>query len=211
MKIPSGDVSGRNVGLIYRWTKRCLDVSVSLAMLLLSAPLWPLVAVAVKLEDGGPVFYRQERVGREGKRFTVVKFRSLSIATSTEGRIAHRHDSDVTRVGRLLRQTALDELPQLLNIVRGEMSLVGPRALLPVGVSVGGEDCEVDIASVPGFKARTSVKPGLTGLAQVYARRNISYRNKFRYDKIYVANRGVMLDLKLIAVSIIRSVSAGWG
>lgn len=191
--------------------KRAFDVVVAGVGLVLSLPVWGLIALAIKLEDRGPVFFTQERVGRGGRHFRSLKFRSM-FANSERlwgpRQAAHR-DPRITRVGRLIRATGLDELPQLWNIFRGDMSWVGPRALLPAEIEVDDEDL-VQLSQFPGFDERHSVRPGLTGIAQVYAPRDITRRNKFRYDLIYVRNRKLSLDLALFAVSCWISLRGRW-
>ncbi|MFC1791904.1 sugar transferase [Gemmatimonadota bacterium] len=192
--------------------KRAMDVVLASAGLLVTAPAWILLPLAIKLEDGGTVFYKQERVGRGGRYFTSWKFRSMKPLEDGSGPLmqAHLEDGRITRVGRFMRATALDELPQLLSIVRGDMSLVGPRALLPVEV-VSGEDGEpVRLEEIPGYWERHSVRPGLTGIAQVHAPRDITHENKFRYDLLYVRQRSITLDLFLIARSVWNSLTGAW-
>ena len=147
------------------------DVALAGLGLLGSLPLWALIAAAIKLEDGGPVFYGQERVGRGGRRFRSWKFRSMvADADRRFGALQAREDDPrVTRTGRLLRATAMDELPQLWNILVGDMSFVGPRALRPEEIEVGGDGTPVPLEAIPGYEARHRVTPGLTGLAQIYA------------------------------------------
>lgn len=192
--------------------KRLLDVLFSVAGLLITAPAWVLLPLAIKLEDGGPIFYRQQRVGRGGRRFTSWKFRSMRARRTEDGPHlqAHLEDVRITRVGRFMRATALDEVPQLLSIVRGDMSLVGPRALLPEEVVSGGDEDPVRLEEIPGYKERHSVRPGLTGLAQVYAPRDAPHRMKFRYDLLYVRRRTLRLDLSLIVRSVWNSLTGGW-
>ena len=168
-----------------------------------SLPLWALIAAAIKLEDGGPVFYGQERVGRGGRRFRSWKFRSMVVdADRRFGALQAREDDPrVTRTGRLLRATAMDELPQLWNILVGDMSFVGPRALRPEEIEVGGDGTPVPLEAIPGYEARHRVTPGLTGIAQIYAPRDISRRQKFKLDQLYVGKQSFWLDLRLIALS----------
>ncbi len=123
---------------------------------------------------------------------------------------AREHDPRVTRTGRLLRATAMDELPQLWSILIGDMSFVGPRALRPEEIEVGGDGTAVPLAAIPGYEARHRVTPGLTGLAQVYAARDISRRQKFRLDRLYVSRQSFGLDLRLIALSFWITVRAKW-
>jgi lipopolysaccharide/colanic/teichoic acid biosynthesis glycosyltransferase len=194
------------------WAKRAFDVGLSGIGLLLSAPVWGLIALAVKLEDGGPVFFSQERVGKGGRIFRALKFRSM--IPNAEAKVgalqASANDPRVTRIGRLMRATAADELPQLWNIFRGDMSFVGPRALRPgeIEVSSGGE--HVKLEDVPGFDRRCQVRPGLTGIAQIYAPRDIPRRNKFQYDRIYLRTQSFWLDLRLIALSFWISFRGTW-
>jgi lipopolysaccharide/colanic/teichoic acid biosynthesis glycosyltransferase len=193
--------------------KRAQDILLAAIGLLLSSPVWVLIALAIKLEDRGPVFYRQDRVGKRGKVFQVVKFRSMiSDAEGTVGPIqATNRDPRVTRVGRVLRATALDELPQLWNILVGHMSFVGPRALRPGEIEVNGNGECVPLETIRGYGERHAVVPGLTGLAQVYAPRDIPRHQKFRYDVLYIRCRSLWLDLRLVAVSLWISVRGRWG
>jgi lipopolysaccharide/colanic/teichoic acid biosynthesis glycosyltransferase len=192
--------------------KRVLDVTLSGAGLVASAPLWAILATLIKLEDGGPVFYRQQRSGRNGVPFDVHKFRSMiPDAEATVGAIqATEHDSRVTRIGRIMRATAMDELPQLWNIFRGDMSFTGPRALRPGEIEVGGHGCVEKLEDVPGFEERSSVRPGLTGIAQIYAPRDITRRWKFRYDLLYVRRQSFWLDVRLILLSFWITFRGTW-
>jgi len=195
-----------------RMLKRALDLTLSGAGLIASAPLWALFAALIKLEDGGPVFFCQERVGLGGRPFTAVKFRSMRPdAEAGVGAVqAAEQDPRVTRIGRFMRSTALDELPQLWNILRGDMSFVGPRALRCGEIEAGQNGVLERLEDVPGFATRVSVRPGLTGVAQVYAPRDVPRRHKFRYDRIYVRRRSWWLDVRLILVSFWISVHGTW-
>lgn len=177
-----------------------------------SAPVWAAFAAAIKLEDGGPVFFRQERVGQGGRVFEALKFRSMRPdAEEQVGALQAQHgDPRVTRTGRVMRATAMDELPQLWNILRGDMSFVGPRALRPGEIEAGSDGRFVKLEEVPGFEARTAVRPGLTGIAQIYAPRDVPRRQKFRYDRLYVARRSWLLDVRLILLSFWISVLGTW-
>ncbi|MEO6212394.1 MAG: sugar transferase [Vicinamibacterales bacterium] len=192
-------------------SKRLLDVTVAGAGLLVSAPLWVLVAAAIKLEDGGPVFYRQERVGQGGRRFDALKFRSMIInAESGRAVQATANDPRVTRVGKFMRGTALDELPQLWNIFVGDMSFVGPRALRPQEVEVNGSGELLSIDQIPGALERHKVRPGLTGIAQIFAPRDITRRNKFRYDRLYIRKQGFWFDVRLLLLSFWITARGRW-
>ena len=192
--------------------KRAFDVTLAGAGLVVSAPLWPIVAGAIKLDDGGPVLYRQTRVGLGGRPFDALKFRSMRPdAEGATGAIqASERDPRVTRVGRFMRATAMDELPQLLNILRGDMSFVGPRALRPGEIEKGSDGRLERLEEVPGFEHRIRVRPGLTGLAQVYAPRDVRRRQKFKYDRLYVERRSWWLDARLILLSFWISVLGTW-
>lgn len=191
--------------------KRLFDVSLASVGLVLSAPLWLLIPLAIKLEDGGPVFFPQERVGHRGRTFRALKFRSMvPDAERRWGAVqATTNDPRVTRVGRLLRATAMDELPQLVNIARGDMSFVGPRPLRPGEVDATA-DQYLPLDAIPGYDERHGVRPGLTGLAQVYAPRDLARDQKFRYDLEYVRCASGWLDVKLILLSVWISFRGRW-
>jgi lipopolysaccharide/colanic/teichoic acid biosynthesis glycosyltransferase len=192
--------------------KRPLDVALAFLMLVLSAPVSLAVALAIKLEDGGPVFYRQQRWGRFGKRFSVLKFRTM-IADADKRfglRQAVENDQRITRVGRLLRATGLDELPQIVNILRGEMSFVGPRALA-VGEMIYDETGKrLDYEQVRGFVERLAARPGLTSLATIYIPKDSPAHRKFRYDTLYIRKQRFLLDVRLIALSFWISFRGRW-
>jgi lipopolysaccharide/colanic/teichoic acid biosynthesis glycosyltransferase len=192
--------------------KRLFDALLAAFGLVCSTPLWVIAALAVKLEDGGPMLYAQERVGHHGRRFRALKFRSMTPdAEAGVGAIqASDRDPRVTRVGRILRATAMDELPQLWNILRGDMSFVGPRPLRPGEIEVNGDGRFVRLEQVPGFEERCLVLPGLTGIAQIYAPRDLPRRQKFRYDRLYVRRQNFWLDLRLIFRSFWISVRGAW-
>ena len=193
--------------------KRPFDILVSGLGLLLSAPFWVLFALSIKLEDGGPVFYSQERVGKSGRRFKSWKFRSM-VADSDQRfgpRQARKDDPRITRVGKILRGTALDELPQLWSIFVGDMSIVGPRPLLPEEIEVGGNGTAIPLEQVPRYQTMHQVKPGLTGMAQVYAPRDLPRRSKFRLDCFYIEKQSFLLDLKLILLSFWITLRRKWG
>jgi lipopolysaccharide/colanic/teichoic acid biosynthesis glycosyltransferase len=192
--------------------KRAFDATLAAAGLLASAPLWALFAAAIKLEDGGPVFFRQDRVGLGGRTFDALKFRSMrpDAEAMTGALQATENDPRVTRTGRFMRATAMDELPQLWNILRGDMSFVGPRALRPGEIEAGANGRLTRLEDVPGFEHRIKVRPGLTGLAQVYAPRDVPRRQKFRYDRLYVDRRSWRLDLQLLLLSFWISLHGTW-
>lgn len=187
----------RNNGLQFTQAvaKRCFDILFSLAVLLLSSPLMLLCAAAVWLYDRGPVFYRQSRLTKDGKEFMIYKFRSMVLDAEENGaRLSYEQDSRVTPVGKVLRRTHLDELPQLFNIVSGSMSVVGPRPERP-------DIAEAYKESIPEFDYRLKVKAGLTGYAQVYGKYNTTPYDKLKLDLIYIQTYSFWLDLKLILLT----------
>ncbi len=174
--------------------KRALDLALASVMLLASTPVVILVALAIRLEDGGPVLYAQERWGRGGRIFRAFKFRTMVNGADRDGIVqAKEGDSRITRVGHILRATGLDELPQLINIVRGDMSFVGPRALA-VGEVVQEGGRHVEYEEIPGFAERLSVRPGLTGLATIHLPRDAPPRLKFAKDVEYVRRRSLLRE-----------------
>lgn len=192
--------------------KRLVDLLLSGSMVLLTAPLWALIALAVKLEDGGPVFYEQVRYGRGGSCFRVKKFRSMVAGFDQVHDIhqAKEDDSRITRIGSILRRFGLDELPQILAIWKGDMSFVGPRPLA-VGEIVAGEDGErVAWESMTGFAERLSVRPGLTSLATIYLPKDVHPERKFQLDMLYMRQRRLTLDLRLILLSLVISFKGRW-
>jgi len=192
--------------------KRLFDILLSSIGLIGSAPLWVFFSTAILLEDGQPIFYSQERVGRSGRLFRAMKFRSMiKTAEKDTGPVqAVENDPRVTKIGRILRATAMDELPQLINILQGDMSFVGPRALRPQEKEVHGSPYEMKIEDVPGYKERLAVKPGLTGMAQVYLPTDALRRVKFQYDLQYIKNQSFFLDIKLILLSFWITFRGKW-
>jgi len=170
---------------------RAADVAIAGSALLLASPLLALAALAVKLEDGGPVLYRQTRVGRDGADFELLKLRTMVVGAETMGAgLAVNHgDPRITRVGRWLRKLSLDELPQLWNVVRGEMSVIGPRPTLRYQVDQYDER----------QRHRLDVKPGITGWAQVNGRASLPWADRIELDVWYVEHRSPSLDLRILA------------
>jgi lipopolysaccharide/colanic/teichoic acid biosynthesis glycosyltransferase len=185
--------------------KRLFDMSLSLVGLVLSLPLWIVIALVIWIDDGRPILYKQRRIGKDGRLFDLLKFRSMvKDAEKHTGAVwATENDARVTRVGRLLRKTAMDELPQLVNIAKGDISFVGPRSERPELVSQF-------VKELPHFSRRHAVRPGLTGLAQVYGRYDSPPRHKLRYDLLYIKHGGFALDLKLILLSFWITLRGRW-
>lgn len=192
--------------------KRPFDIVISSLGIVLSSPVWLLIALLIWLEDRGPVFYPQDRVGKGGRIFKALKYRSMiKEAEREQGPVqAVENDPRVTKVGRILRATAMDELPQLLNILRGDMSFVGPRALRPHEKEVRANPETKDIEDIPGYQERHEVRPGLTGLTQVYLPGDTTRRNKFRTDLLYIKKRSFWLDMKLIVLSFWITFRGKW-
>jgi lipopolysaccharide/colanic/teichoic acid biosynthesis glycosyltransferase len=170
---------------------RAADLAVAGGALLVASPLLALAAIAVKLEDGGPVLYRQTRVGKDGVDFELLKLRTMVVGAETMGAglAVNRGDPRITRTGRLLRKLSLDELPQLWNVVRGEMSVIGPRPTLRYQVEQYDER----------QRHRLDVKPGITGWAQVNGRAALPWADRIELDVWYVEHRSPRLDLKILA------------
>jgi len=170
---------------------RAADVALAGSALVIASPLIALAALAVKLEDGGPVLYRQKRVGREGSDFELLKLRTMVVGAETMGAglSVNRGDPRITRAGRLLRKLSLDELPQLWNVVRGEMSVIGPRPTLRYQVEQYDER----------QWHRLDVKPGITGWAQVNGRAELPWADRIELDVWYVEHRSPRLDLRILA------------
>lgn len=176
--------------------KRVLDVGISLLLLILFSPFMLITAVCIKLEDGGPVFYRQKRVTLNGREFDILKFRSMIVDAEKQGyKPAATKDTRITRTGRVIRATRIDETPQLLNILKGDMSIVGPR---PERV----EHVKKYTEKLPEFAYRLRVRGGLTGYAQIYGKYNTSAEDKLKMDLMYIEKQSLLLDLQLILLTV---------
>ncbi|MEL5898971.1 sugar transferase [Clostridium sporogenes] len=178
---------------IYSGIKRFFDVVLSLIACIIAIPIITIACIFVVLETEGSPIYCQKRLGKDGKEFILYKIRSMTInAESLSGpKWADKNDKRVTKVGKFIRKTRIDELPQLFNIIKGDMSIVGPRPERPIFT----EKFEKDI---PGFKDRLKVVPGLTGLAQINGGYDITPKSKLKWDLKYIQQRGLWLDLKII-------------
>lgn len=189
-----------------------LDVALASIMLIVGSPILLLIALLIQREDGGPILYKQDRWGVGGKKFRVYKFRTMvPHSDAVYGiRQATHDDERITRAGKALRAMGLDELPQLLNILKGEMSFVGPRALAIGELVDDGSGNMLTVEQVPGFYERLAVRPGLTGLATIFLPKDAPPRKKFAYDLIYVRNQSLVLDLRLIALSFWISFRGKW-
>lgn len=182
--------------MIYRrFIKRILDFTISLISLIIFSPIFIVVAVLVRVKIGSPVFFRQKRPGKDEKIFTIYKFRTMTDKRDENGNLCS-DDIRLTSFGRKLRATSLDELPQLLNVIKGDMAIVGPRPLMVEYLPYYTEE----------EKIRHTVRPGITGLAQVRGRNSISWEEKFSFDIQYVNKMSLMFDLKIIMETVSKVI-----
>ncbi len=195
--VPVFDVSKAEVNIEYAIVKRIIDIVVSLVAIILLSPVMLVTALAINLYDKGPVIYKQVRLTQNGKEFEIWKFRSMRVNAESDGiaRLATENDDRITPVGKIIRACRLDELPQLFNILRGEMTIVGPRPERPEIARQYEEE-------LPEFKLRLQVKAGLTGLAQVYGRYNTDPYDKLQMDLMYINNVSFAQDLMLIFATV---------
>ena len=192
--------------------KRTLDIAVIIIshclppLPLLWLLIWTIVPIAIWLQDRGPIFYTQKRIGKDGKVFVIRKFRTMvPNAEAATGAIwSHKNAPRITPVGKILRWTALDELPQLWNIITGDMTLVGPRSERP-------ELHKEFVKQIPDFGLRLQVTPGLTGLAQIRGAYNLAPEEKLSYDLEYIEKTHFLLDIKIIILSIWYTITGKWG
>ena len=181
---------------LYSISKRTMDIVSSLVGLILLSPLFLLVAILIKLDSKGPIIFKQIRIGKDSKRFYIYKFRSMKIDTPNLSTEEFINASDfTTRVGKFIRKTSIDELPQLVNILKGDMSIVGPRPVIEREVRLLElrKECNVD-----------SILPGITGLAQINGRDNIDDYEKVKYDFEYLSKRNLVLDIKIIINTVLK-------
>lgn len=188
----------------YELIKRAIDIVFAIVLGIITLPVIIITCILVKLESTGPAIYKQERLGKDGQEFMVYKIRSMrSDAEKNGAQWASKNDDRVTKVGKFIRKSRIDELPQLLNLLRGEMTLVGPRPERKIFV----EEFEM---ITPGFKKRLVVKPGLTGLAQVSGGYDLNHKEKLKYDMEYIRNRNLLLDIKIM-IKTIKVIFTGEG
>lgn len=177
--------------------KRLFDIVLSLILIVVSSPIMLITAICVKAYDGGPAFYKQVRCTRNNKEFKIIKFRSMIVEAEGDGkaRLASKNDDRITPIGKVIRRIRFDELPQLFNVLKGEMSFVGPRPERP-------EIIEKYVEIMPEFSYRTKVKAGITGYAQVYGKYNTRPYDKLKLDMFYVENYSIWMDLRLIILTV---------
>ncbi len=197
MDTPIVMVKGTGLSLVDRFLKRTLDIVLCMVAMVVALPFMLITAIAIKLEDGGPVFFKQKRATIGGREFEILKFRSMIVDAEKEGFSipATGEDPRITKVGRIIRATRIDELPQILNILKGDMSIVGPR---PERL----EHVREYSREIPEFEYRLKVKGGLTGYAQIYGKYNTSAYDKLRLDLMYIENYSILLDIKLIILTV---------
>jgi len=190
-------VKGTGLSPMQRVVKRAMDIVLSSIALIIAAIPMAAVAIAIKLEDGGPVFYKQKRMTRNGREFEILKFRSMIVdAEKYAGAVlATDDDPRITKTGKFIRATRLDEIPQIINILKGDMSIVGPR---PERKVIADEYCK----EIPEFAYRLKVRGGLTGYAQIFGKYNTSAYDKLRLDLMYIENYSLLLDIKLIILTL---------
>lgn len=177
-------------------TKRAFDVVLSLCAIVLLAPLFLIVAIMIRCNDRGPIFFCQKRVGLGGREFFIYKFRTMIVGAETKGPyFTERNDKRITRLGGFLRKSSIDELPQVVNILKGEMSLVGPRPDTPA---------QKTLYDAIDWEKRVSVRPGLTGLAQVELRSDDSHESRLKLDLQYIENHDIWLDILIILRTVLR-------
>lgn len=188
---------GYSLSFDQRFWKRFLDLLITIPLILITSPFMLLTALAIKLGDGGAVLYRQTRCTKDNKEFSILKFRSMVEDAEADGEavLAKEHDSRITPVGKVIRATRLDELPQLFNVLKGDMSLVGPRPERPEIISQYEEE-------MPEFEFRTRVKAGVTGFAQIYGKYNTVPYDKLKLDLFYIENYSLWMDVKLILMTV---------
>jgi exopolysaccharide biosynthesis polyprenyl glycosylphosphotransferase len=176
----------------YSVVKSLMDILMAITGLILTIPILLFLCIAIKLETPGPAFYLQERVGRNGKYFKVIKLRSMGVDAEKKGaQWADKNDPRVTKIGAFIRKTRIDEIPQLINVLQGDMSMIGPRPERPIFTAQFNEE-------IPGFVKRLAVKPGVTGWAQVNGGYDISPNEKLKLDLYYIENRSIFMDIKII-------------
>ena len=206
----TGNWAGTSGDLAERRYKRPFDLITLIAAHIALFPLWLLLWIVIPLfiwlEDRGPIFYVQQRVGYRGRTFGMFKFRSMRVQQDREEWLGSTSTNDprITKIGRLLRRTALDELPQIINLWKGDISFVGPRAL-PTDMHKGYANEDSD------FPLRLQIRPGLTGLSQIKSPRHCSARERLNYDLLYIQQASLYLDVKLIVSSVWLTLTGQWG
>lgn len=188
---------------MYLYFKRILDVIISILMLVVLFPFLLIVAALIKLESKGPVIFKQERIGLNGKVFNIYKLRSMCVGAEKmgSGQYSFKGDSRITRIGKVIRALSIDELPQLINIIKGDMSLIGPRPVLTYHPWRFEEYSEEQ-------KKRFAVRPGVTGLAQINGRKTLDWNERIKFDVYYTENLSLWLDISIFFKTIVKIICA---
>lgn len=188
---------------MYSHFKRASDVIISVLMLIALSPILLIVAILIKLESKGPAIFKQERIGLNGKVFNIYKFRSMCVGAEKmgSGQYSFKGDSRVTRIGKIIRTLSIDELPQLVNIIKGDMSLIGPRPVLTYHPWKFNEYSNEQ-------KKRFTVRPGVTGLAQINGRKALDWNERIKFDIYYTENLSLLLDIDIFFKTIIKIICA---
>lgn len=184
---------------VYTVFKRFMDIVLSIIGLIIISPILLIVSLAIKIDSKGPVIFKQERIGKDGKAFKIYKFRSMVVGAEKMGTgvYSKKGDNRVTRVGKFIRMTSIDELPQLVNILKGEMSFIGPRPVLTYHPWKYEE-------YTPEQLKRFEVRPGVTGLAQIHGRKQVEWEKRIKYDVEYVEKLSLWLDIKIFFITIYK-------
>lgn len=184
---------------VYTVFKRFMDIVLSIIGLITISPILLIVSLAIKIDSKGPVIFKQERIGKDGKAFKIYKFRSMVVGAEKMGTgvYSKKGDNRVTRVGKFIRMTSIDELPQLVNILKGEMSFIGPRPVLTYHPWKYEE-------YTPEQLKRFEVRPGVTGLAQIHGRKQVEWEKRIKYDVEYVEKLSLWLDIKIFFITIYK-------
>ena len=185
--------------MMYKKIKRMLDITLALSGLIVASPVLLITAVAIKVESKGPVIFKQQRLGIDGKIFEILKFRSMCVGAEQKGSGQYSFSGDprVTKVGKFIRATSIDELPQFINILKGDMSVIGPRPVLTYHPWKWDEYTEEQ-------RKRFNVRPGITGWAQVNGRKDVPWDKRIQYDVEYVDNISLVFDIKIFVKTIIK-------
>ncbi|MDP4105444.1 MAG: sugar transferase [Bacillota bacterium] len=199
------DITHHKEKIFYDFFKLLLDSFISFFALLVSSPIILIVSLLIKIDSNGPIFYKQERIGKSGRPFSIIKFRTMHVDAETNGpQWARQNDSRITKIGYYLRKYRIDEIPQFINILRGDMSLIGPRPERLIFINEFEKE-------IPSFRDRLQVKPGITGWAQINGGYDLTPREKLELDLYYIRHYSFLLDAKIFLKSIpVILFSKGW-
>ena len=184
---------------MYLYLKRVGDIFISFIGLLMLSPFLLIVALLIKIDSKGPIIFKQRRIGKNGKEFNIYKFRSMTVGAEKHGVYESKNDSRVTRIGKIIRKLSIDELPQFVNILKGDMSIIGPRPTLTYHPWNYEEYTDFQ-------KQRFNLRPGVTGWAQVNGRKDVEWNKRIEYDVYYVKNVSLLFDIKIIIMTIFKVI-----